>query len=287
MDGGDAPSTQRGVLTSILFEVPIVSVVIGLALWLAIDLSPVHHQNWKVTHENYGLYAYIPDGVTVPTKILAVYYVCLGAAMTVTEALVGGKERRLIRALGFLGVILEMFFIVDALTNLIKHYIAEPRPLYISVCAPGVPFNELKFNDGDGSIICSPGVTRKELDPVQVSFPSGHASASFSISVFCMIYAVFVFKFRLRSRVPRKYMPVYNTSEFCAVAGPFVIATYIAASRVHDYKHSPADIAAGALLGTLGGAVFAGRAIYDLVADARKYNYEFVGRRDSELPTGV
>jgi undecaprenyl-diphosphatase len=72
------------------------------------------------------------------------------------------------------------------------------------------------------------------------SFPSGHASGSFTVAAFACILLV--------ARRPR-------ASALAWSAGLFAVATAISASRVYLGAHWPTDVAAGAALGVAAGAL--------------------------------
>jgi undecaprenyl-diphosphatase len=79
--------------------------------------------------------------------------------------------------------------------------------------------------------------------PHSSSFPSGHATASFTVAAFLSV--VLFARGRRRSRV------------VLGCAGLFALAAAISASRVYLGAHWPSDVASGAVLGSLVGVAFA------------------------------
>ena len=112
-----------------------------------------------------------------------------------------------------------------ATTDLIKSYVGYFRPNFFEVCE----FNGEYCED--------------ESDNPRRSFPSGHSS-----SAFCELTLLTSYIYNKYGR-PRRINNFRR--RFISVLSllPMGLATAVAASRVADNKHFPADVTAGALLG--------------------------------------
>ena len=84
----------------------------------------------------------------------------------------------------------------------------------------------------------------EHLDDALKSFPSGHATWSLCSGVFATGLAL-------------REVPTWRRAGAVVAFGweavPTLLATWIAVTRVEDYRHFPSDILAGGLLGTLAG----------------------------------
>lgn len=123
------------------------------------------------------------------------------------------------------------------LTDAVKLYVGYLRPVFYDICVPDDTY-ESCTNDDDSD-------ARK-------SFPSGHASLSFcglGLLSFYLERRFGVSKFRIpnSSRPPTTVGFTRIVSILCKT--PLVLAGFIAASRVVDNKHFPADVVGGSVLG--------------------------------------
>jgi diacylglycerol diphosphate phosphatase/phosphatidate phosphatase len=131
------------------------------------------------------------------------------------------------------------------LTNSVKLYVGYLRPVFFDVCEPDGDYEE-----------CTSGEDREG----RLSFPSGHASYSFCGLLLLSLYL------ERRFGVSRLRLWMHDPSSGQIVMGhkgplrlarvvsilcysPMVLAGFIAASRVVDNKHFPADVVGGAVLG--------------------------------------
>jgi diacylglycerol diphosphate phosphatase/phosphatidate phosphatase len=131
------------------------------------------------------------------------------------------------------------------LTNSIKLYVGYLRPIFYDVCEPDEEYEEC--TSGDDS-------------QIRLSFPSGHASMAFcglSLLSFYLERRLGISRLRIwmhdhssgqivmgHQKPPRLARII---SIFCY--SPIVLAGFIAASRVVDNKHFPADVVGGSVLG--------------------------------------
>jgi diacylglycerol diphosphate phosphatase/phosphatidate phosphatase len=131
------------------------------------------------------------------------------------------------------------------LTNSVKLYVGYLRPIFYDVCEADEAYEE-----------CTSGEDRR----IRLSFPSGHASLSF-----CG-FTLLSFYLERRLGVSRLRLWMHDRSSGQIVMGhkkpvrfarvvsilcyfPMVFAGFIAASRVVDNKHFPADVVGGSVLG--------------------------------------
>ena len=200
------------------------------------------------TVENSPLYGFPHRGSeTVPY----VWFLVVSVAVTVVcsaslEKLHGGPDQIRRGTIVFCGC-WESWGWTALLTQLGKVYIAEPRPGFRDRCWPGgvAPFPEE----------CSTELTASQLADQLMSFPSGHASTAAAVGVFLSGYALW----STYSRVPASGKPqqrrllrqIAHRSAFGPCLLPLLGAVFVAASRVHDWRHHPWDVTAGFVLGSL------------------------------------
>lgn len=136
-------------------------------------------------------------------------------------------------------------------TEAVKLYVGYLRPIFYDLCQPDDNYQECTADDGD--------FMRK-------SFPSGHASMSFCGLTLLTLYIHARFGVASQryfqriggsasdgSRWIRETIQVgVGWARFASILAllPMGLALFIAASRVVDNKHFPADVVAGSLLGS-------------------------------------
>jgi diacylglycerol diphosphate phosphatase / phosphatidate phosphatase len=135
--------------------------------------------------------------------------------------------------------------LTNLLTNFIKLYVGYLRPIFYDVCEPNDTYEYCTSGEDNGA---------------RVSFPSGHASAAFcGLGLFAFyleqrfglstlhewrLDAVSGHWWWVQTR-PARFERIFSI--LCYM--PFLLAGFIAASRVVDNKHFPADVVGGSLLG--------------------------------------
>lgn len=131
-------------------------------------------------------------------------------------------------------------------TNIIKNYVGYLRPVFYDLCEPDADYQECTGSDSDDA--------RK-------SFPSGHSSFSFCGLTLLTLYLLARFGVYSGSAVVREspdgtilmeYRKPARIKKLFSVLSlaPMALAAFVAASRVADNKHHPADVIGGAVLGT-------------------------------------
>jgi len=112
----------------------------------------------------------------------------------------------------------------------VKLYVGYPRPNFYSLCQPSANYS-----------VC----TAEGSDSGRKAFPSGHAAIAF-----CGL-SLLTFFIQHRFGVPSQATPPRKARVYSILSlAPMALATFIAASRVYDNKHFPADVVGGAVLGT-------------------------------------
>lgn len=126
------------------------------------------------------------------------------------------------------------------LVSILKIIAGAPRPDLIQRCIPS-SFDLPPFGSLSNVGICSNPVVR-EIDEGFKSFPSGHASTSFTSATF----SFFVFASRHRIFDNRAV-----SFKILVSIMPFFFSTFITASRYSDNRHFLVDLIAGVLIGML------------------------------------
>jgi len=154
--------------------------------------------------------------------------------------------------------------------NACKSFVGRLRPNFFAACDyKGYRHAMSTGNYTDYLAATTPGApgdlthcraARAAVDEASLSFPSGHASLAFvamTWSTMALIRALTVERHHLGKTVGSS-ADVFRMSNIVSAARagaclPMAYAVYVACTRVVDYKHRPADVIAGALIG----AVFA------------------------------
>lgn len=149
------------------------------------------------------------------------------------------------------------FGITILTTDIIKVYAGYLRPVFFEYCKPDENYQE-----------CTSDAAKEEN--YRMSFPSGHASGSFCGLTLLTLYLHTHFGVATKRVYKQQVVVIDNdggnvpthrlVAEFQQPLGytrlisilallPMALAIFIAASRVHDNKHFPADVVGGSLLG--------------------------------------
>lgn len=151
-----------------------------------------------------------------------------------------------------------------------KNYVGYPRPYFARACAGPERFARLAgeaLTPAGGAARCA----RDSFEQAR-SFPSGHAALA--VCVACYMQLCLMRASRGRS--------------IAALTGyvPFALALFVAASRVVDNAHHPADIVAGTVLGVWPAIVHFGyveRAIEETERKERERNEGGLGENNGKL----
>lgn len=118
-------------------------------------------------------------------------------------------------------------------TDMIKIYTSMPRPNFYDMCG---------FSKGTQSCETT---NAYNLTESQRAFPSGHASLAFSSMTILTLY--FVGKVGIHHH--DNNLSIQSKFWYLVSFLPVMLAIFIAASRIHDHYHHPADVIAGAMIG--------------------------------------
>lgn len=149
----------------------------------------------------------------------------------------------------------------DAVCNSVKYYVGYLRPMFLDVCQP-------YYDEIDSTFHC----TNEDSSTIdaRVGFPSNHSAWSFCGMLILSMYlskrfgigsiqkngANFYEKALSSSHTTQKKLLVqkcdrevyYRFVSFLCYS-PMLLAVYVAASRVFDNRHFPADVITGTVLG--------------------------------------
>ncbi|KAL7266850.1 hypothetical protein RUND412_010585 [Rhizina undulata] len=160
-----------------------------------------------------------------------------------------------------LGVSLaSAMFITDGIKNLI----GRPRPDMLSRCEPDPQLLD-QFAYGGGPLVgwgvCATlygindnGLTVSDLRDGFRSFPSGHSSMSFSgltyLTIFLLSHSFPIPWLNGRaSPSPRVFSSLPRNFVIAVSMFSFLLAMYVASTRVSDFRHHGTDVLAGSILG--------------------------------------
>lgn len=148
---------------------------------------------------------------------------------------------------GLLGLLLSQN-LTGVITDLLKIWIGNPRPDFISRCNPKsrTPLNKLV----DISV-CQSKLGAVYLSDGMKSTPSGHSSFAFAGLGYLALWLCGHFKL-FQTNVNINSVKNSSLLRIVVIFGaPFLLASYIALSRVQDYRHHFFDIGFGGLLGAV------------------------------------
>lgn len=172
----------------------------------------------------------VPDGLCLLLAIVA-------PTLCITLAQIATSKRNRVQLLNIslLGLF-TAFTLNGALTNIWKVWLARPRPDFLSRCmpGPGTPLDVMVNMD-----VCTNNNMHVLMDGYK-SLPSGHSSTSFvGLTYFSLWLGGQLKAFR------------QGTPGYIAVVCflPLLLATFIAISRVRDYRHRYSDVVCGGVLG--------------------------------------
>jgi membrane-associated phospholipid phosphatase len=163
--------------------------------------------------------------------------------------------------------------VTGLITEVSKVLVGRYRPDWLSRCNPSIPYPVTIGPYGRPATenpICNSTLSENKLTDGQKSFPSGHASTVFSLSVYGCVYCLWAACYRpvkatyTTTGSSFKRRVINDTLSFLIlvwVLWQISFAWGVAISRVIDHKHHPSDIIGGAFLGTMIAVIFSVRAI--------------------------
>lgn len=230
---GDVTSRQSYIGSANFFE--LFGCLLLLSVGLVLELGPI--PVWERTipiqiiSDDNGQNQYIRDltynesdeGATVGTALLMVIVVlALVTQLSVAYFYSGNKQLHATFCCH-----LASFSLTLLAVDFCKLYCGFLRPIFYDMCDPTQDFE-----------VCT-GSSEKEA---RLSFPSGHAALSFESLGLLFLY--------LHNAFGAPSGPCHAT-RWISIAStiPLYLALFVAASRVHDNFHHPADVVGGSTLG--------------------------------------
>jgi phosphatidate phosphatase len=204
---------------------------------------------------------FLPLILISATEIIRRFYISYKTkSKYVYKVSLRGKIINVPDTIGSLYINLGSYFfgliVVSLLVNIGKYTFGRLRPHYFDVCQPlfihkadnnvfltKPDCNIKRFYEHKVDYICR-GKNMKRLEDASLSFPSQITALVFYAIVYLILYIRFTWKFR-------KFGLLTPFLQACLIS----IGTFIAATRVADYKHFMGDIAAGAFLGVFTGII--------------------------------
>lgn len=199
--------------------------------FLTSDLSIAHP---FASEERVSGVACILIAAIVPLAIMSVVII----SKTYTEKLKSNSSPLHILQVSVLGLSMSIF-LDGVATDILKNWIARPRPDFLARC--GAQIDSQIGELVDFSVCTAPLGELLLLDGMR-STPSGHSSISFAAFLYLALWLSGQFKlFNSTPQYMYKYLLVFM---------PILLATYIALSRVQDYRHHFIDVILGSILGS-------------------------------------
>lgn len=147
--------------------------------------------------------------------------------------------------------------VTQVITTLIKNTLGRPRPDMLDRCKPTLPVStppvpgQVMGSEGlrnglvTDSVCTAPLSSHVVIDGFR-SFPSGHASTSFTGMVFLALFLD-----ALLAHGTRSSRASTRALRLLSVTGCICLALHIAIGRIADHRHHPTDVLAGTLLGII------------------------------------
>lgn len=146
------------------------------------------------------------------------------------------------------GLLLAFFtttFVNSTILVFLKMWISQPRPDFISRCQVNSNLIKAGIQVYRISEICM-NPNKSIVEEGLRSTPSGHSAISFAGLNFLSLYLFSQFRHTASSTTEGLNMP-----KLFIGYSPLYLATYIATSRLSDYKHSLFDISFGSTIGVI------------------------------------
>lgn len=199
--------------------------------FLSADLSIAHP---FATEERISGIACILLASMVPLAVMSIVVI----SKSYTEKYKSNSNPLHVFQVSVLGLSMSIF-LDGVVTDILKNWIARPRPDFLARCGAQIdgPTNQLV----DLSVCTAPLGELLLLDGMR-STPSGHSSISFVAFLYLTLWLSG--QFRLFNSTPQ------HMYKYILVFMPLLLATYIALSRVQDYRHHFIDVILGSMLGS-------------------------------------
>lgn len=171
-----------------------------------------------------------PGKSTIPTWLVIVMVLAVGIFTIILLYLISLWYPKIVARFSILAVLWNFgitLTISTTIGNVMKNYVGRARPDMYALCGPNVT--------GDHN--SCPGVKQSDFDDNYRSFPSGHSSSA-------MAGFLFIALIIQRALIWSKAV---STLLFGML---FLLALYVGATRIRDFKHHTDDVLAGFLIGS-------------------------------------
>merc|ERR1712062_312353 len=145
------------------------------------------------------------------------------------------------------------FSVTALVTDIIKKFVGQPRPYW------NAAHDEWKNGTSD----------QRDWNNANQSFISGHASEAWALAFLLSLYLYSSYAYSMKCHMTNQKIVIYSCSNphsyflsslwykladvplvsIGLIYIPCYFALYVSLTRIIDYKHTPADITAGAMLG--------------------------------------
>lgn len=170
-----------------------------------------------------------PGKSTIPTWLVVVMVIVIGLIFICGLFTISiffpniVKKFKIFPAIWNFGLVLT---ISTTIVNILKNFVGRARPDMLALCGDSV--------NADPS--SCPNITKSVFDENYRSWPSGHSSSSMAGFMFAaaVIQETFIWS---------RTVALFFASLF------FLLAFYVGATRIRDFRHHPDDVVAGFLIG--------------------------------------
>ncbi|EKM50654.1 uncharacterized protein PHACADRAFT_152814 [Phanerochaete carnosa HHB-10118-sp] len=130
----------------------------------------------------------------------------------------------------------------EVITELLKNRVGRLRPDFLTRC-----------RWSDSARACTGKA--KDISEGRRSFPSGHSSTAFAGMAFLSLFlAGLMCTWSFGQPAPARSLLSTRLGRLCVTLAPIAYATWVAVSRLEDYRHHKEDVIVGSLLGTFSAA---------------------------------
>uniref|UniRef100_A0A0N4ZP60 AcidPPc domain-containing protein n=1 Tax=Parastrongyloides trichosuri TaxID=131310 RepID=A0A0N4ZP60_PARTI len=255
---------EGNIILSRIFCDFIILFLCGLSL-LFIHLFAQPFQRGFYCDDESIRYPYKPDTVTVPAiAVIGIFIPALLIILTeIFRYLAWEKKceqyfksykfkdrnvnRFIVRLYTFLGFFALGLIFNQLMNSIAKYTIGRQRPHFLEVCKPDIGYQTCPGNHQYITNFTCTGTNAHLNKDSQLSFYSGHTAFSFYGAWYTSLY--------LQARL---YKPIGSRLLIPAVQFALICgASFVAYSRISDYKHHWSDVLVGAIIGSSIGVVVA------------------------------
>ncbi|KDD75451.1 hypothetical protein H632_c680p1 [Helicosporidium sp. ATCC 50920] len=211
----------------------------------------------------------VPNWVPVVIPLLELFFTIVVGEILSSRAQHKSVTDAVATLLYFLADGVQSFICSLLVSQVTKLVVGRTRPDFLARCAPEYPANwtlAIGANVDQSLWPCTREYDEVLKDGYQ-SFPSGHASISFNITVYASAYLIWCWNMRYPLVVAQLPMWAQFRQDFRNVAAKLwmivmlALAWGISLSRVIDHQHHISDILGGAFVGIFIALVYSLRAI--------------------------